>query len=83
LIPVSQLPEVAPNDPFPHFTMKPISLLRLTPLAAAIALTGCVTTQTHDSKVSQSLAVAKTGQIEDAIAQVEAQTQGKIRMIYC
>lgn len=77
MIPVSQLPEVAPNDPFPHFTMKPISLLRLTPLAAAIALTGCVTTQTHDSKVSQSLAVAKTGQIDEAIAQIEAQTQGK------
>lgn len=39
-------------------------------------LAGCVTTQTHDSKVSNSLAVIKTGQIDEAIKQVELQTQG-------
>lgn len=54
-----------------------ISIFALTPLVAALVLTGCVTTPTHDSKVANSLAVVKTGQIEEAIQQVEAQTQGK------
>ncbi len=53
-----------------------ISRLTYTPLVAALVLSGCVTTQTHDSKVSASLSVAKTGQIDEAIRQVEAQTQG-------
>lgn len=53
-----------------------LSSFSLTPLVAALVLTGCVTTQTHDSKVSNSLAVVKTGQIEDAIRQVEEQTKG-------
>ncbi|MBC3936385.1 hypothetical protein H8K47_13515 [Undibacterium sp. CY7W] len=54
-----------------------ISNFAVTPLVAALVLTGCVTTPTHESKVAASLAVAKTGQIEEAIQQVEAQTQGK------
>lgn len=53
-----------------------LSYLSLTPLAAALLLTGCVTTPTHDSKVASSLAIAKTGQIDEAIKQVEAQTLG-------
>ncbi len=48
----------------------------LTPVVAALVLTGCVTTPTHDSKVAASLSVAKSGQIDEAIRQVEAQTQG-------
>ena len=48
----------------------------LSPIVAALVLTGCVTSPTHDSKVATSLAVAKTGQIDEAIRQVEAQTQG-------
>ncbi len=43
----------------------------LTPVAAALVLTGCVTTPTHDSKVAASLSVAKSGQIEEAIRQVD------------
>lgn len=53
-----------------------LPLLTLTPLVAALALTGCVTTPTHDSKVAASLSVVKTGQIDEAIKQIEAQTQG-------
>ncbi|MFZ6746105.1 COG3014 family protein [Undibacterium sp. JH2W] len=53
-----------------------LATLSYTPLVAALLLTGCVTTQTHDSKVAASLSVAKTGQIDEAIKQVEAQTQG-------
>lgn len=53
-----------------------LSLFSATPIIAALVLAGCVTTPTHDSKVASSLAVAKTGQIDEAIKQVEAQTQG-------
>ncbi|MDE2429521.1 MAG: hypothetical protein KGM99_12380, partial [Burkholderiales bacterium] len=53
-----------------------LSLFSATPIVAALVLAGCVTTPTHDSKVASSLAVAKTGQIDEAIKQVEAQTQG-------
>lgn len=52
------------------------SLFVLTPLVSSLLLAGCVTTQTHDSKVSQSMTTLKTGRIEDAIKQVEDQTQG-------
>ncbi|MCU6435126.1 hypothetical protein LPB67_15215 [Undibacterium sp. Jales W-56] len=48
----------------------------LTPIIAALVLAGCVTSPTHDSKVASSLTTAKEGRIEDAIAQVEAQTTG-------
>ncbi|MEB0139760.1 MULTISPECIES: hypothetical protein [unclassified Undibacterium] len=49
----------------------------LTPLALALILSGCATAPTHDSKVASSLSVVKTGNIDDAIKQVEQQTQGK------
>jgi hypothetical protein len=49
----------------------------LAPLLATLVLAGCVTAPTHDSKVAASLTTAKQGRIEDAIKQVEVQTEGK------
>ncbi len=46
------------------------------PLAAALVLSACITTPTHDSKVASSLNVAQQGHIEDAIQQVDMQTSG-------
>jgi hypothetical protein len=55
--------------------MRPLSIA-LAPVVAALVLSGCVTSPTHDSKVSSSLAVAKQGGIDEAIKQLEAQTEG-------
>lgn len=50
--------------------------LQLLPVVLAVALTGCATAPTHDAKVGASLASATQGNIGDAIAQMERQTQG-------
>lgn len=49
--------------------------LYLSPVVVALVLSGCALAPTHDAKVGASLASAKQGNIEAAIAQIETQTQ--------
>ena len=46
------------------------------PSAIVLALSACATAPTHDSKVSTTLTATSEGRIEDAIAQLDSQTQG-------
>ncbi len=46
------------------------------PLISALLLTACATGPTHDSKVSATLASTSQGNIDAAIKQIEAQTEG-------
>lgn len=48
----------------------------LLPLAAALLLSACATGPTHDSKVAATLDSTSQGNIEVAIKQIEAQTEG-------
>ncbi|MBC3863128.1 hypothetical protein H8K32_13540 [Undibacterium jejuense] len=54
-----------------------LSANKFSPIFAALILSGCATAPTHDSQVGNTIAVVKTGNIDEAIKQVEQQTQGK------
>lgn len=50
--------------------------LYLLPVITALLLTACATGPTHDSKVASTLSSTSQGNIEGAIKQIEAQTEG-------
>lgn len=59
-----------------HLPDMPTMRLHFVFLAAVLALTGCATGPTHDSKVSTTLKASSEGNIDSAISQIEAQTAG-------
>lgn len=50
--------------------------LYLVPSAIVLALSACATAPTHDSKVANTLTATSQGRIEDAIVQLDKQTEG-------